>query len=110
MIAERAIIGMLLNGHNLYAVVAVVDDARQNVLLELGVGAHLLGILSHANVALVDEEWVGLGFESLLFPLIGCSGFHTCAENILVWSSCTTRLRPCRNTLAFATIPVTCIL
>jgi hypothetical protein len=66
MIAEAAIVGMLLYGHDLDAVVAVLDDAREDVLAELVVGAHLLGILCHTDMTFVDEERVDIGLVCLM--------------------------------------------
>ena len=45
MISEGAIVGVLLYGHDLYAVVAVSNDAWQHILLELGISSYLLGVL-----------------------------------------------------------------
>ena len=45
MISEGAIVGVLLYGHDLYAVVAVSNDAWQHILLELGISTYLLGVL-----------------------------------------------------------------
>ena len=70
MIAERAIVGMFLYGHNLYAVIAILDDTWQHVLAELVIGAHLLGILTHTHMALVDEQRVLLSFEVALFEVV----------------------------------------
>lgn len=67
VITEGAIIRMLLNRHDLDAVVAILDDARQNVLLELRVSSHLLSILSHTDVALIDQERSGLWLEVFFF-------------------------------------------
>ena len=81
MIAEGAVVGMLGYGHHLNGVVAVFLDARQDVVLELGIGAHFLGILCHADVAFVDEERVGVGLEVLFLELIGlCWRPDLCGE------------------------------
>ena len=63
VVAERAVIGVLLYGHNLYGVVAVGIDARQNLLAKFVIGAHLLLLLGHTDVAFVDEQGRSLGFE-----------------------------------------------
>ena len=68
MIAKRTIIGVFLNGHDLNAVVAVGDDSGKHVFSEFVVGAHLFGILSHADVTLVDEQRRGVGLEILFTP------------------------------------------
>ncbi len=74
MVAEGAVIGMLLDGHDLYGVVAVLGHAWQHVVAELHVGAHLLGVLAHAHVALVDEQRVLLRPEASLLPHVGHGG------------------------------------
>ena len=106
MIAEGAIVRMLLNGHNLDAVVAVLDDARQHIVFELAVGAHFLGVLSHSDVALVDEERVGIGFEFCFLPHIRFLRVpHLCGEDfcLLVLHH---SAHPCRYALTVSTVPV----
>ena len=61
---------MLLDGHDLNAIIAIGNDAWQYIVLKLSISAHLLGILSHSDVALVDEEWIHLSPESLLLPSV----------------------------------------
>ena len=105
MIAEAAIVGMLLNGHDLNAVIAILDDTRQHILLELTVGTHLLGILSHTNMALVDQQRVLIRFERLAFPLVRLLRVpHLCRENlgvlVLYHPSC-----PGWDALPFSTVP-----
>ena len=56
VVAEGAVVRVLLYGHNLNAVVACLDHARQHIVLEFRVGSHLFGILSHADVALINQQ------------------------------------------------------
>ena len=70
MIAERAIVWVLLDGHHLNAVVAFLDNAGQHVFTELIVGAHFLGVLSHAYMAFVNQQRVALGREFLFLPFV----------------------------------------
>ena len=105
MIAEGTIVGVLCNGHHLNGIVAVLLDAWQYVVFELDVGADLLSILCHADVALIDEQRVGVGFEVLLFELIRlCRSPNLCRENlgvlVLHHTGCIGR-----NTLPFSTVP-----
>ena len=65
VVAEGAVVGMLLYGHYLYGVVAVSHDAGQHVGAEFVVGAHALVLLGHAYVALVDEQRLGVGHEAV---------------------------------------------
>ena len=105
VITEGAIIRMLLNRHDLDAVVAILDDARQNVLLELRVSSHLLSILSHTDVALIDQERSGLWLEVFFLPDVRLRipnlGREYFGLLILHHSSC-----PSRDSLAFATFPM----
>ena len=55
VVAERAVVRVLLDGHDLDGVVAVGGDARQHLGAEFVVAAHLFLLLSHADVAFVDE-------------------------------------------------------
>ena len=83
MIAETAIIGMLLYGHNLDAVITVGGNARQHILTELVVRAYLFGILCHADVAFIYQQGRGVRTESLLLPhvrLLRCPNLR--AENL----------------------------
>ena len=41
MIPERRVVGMLLDGHQLNAVIAQFSNPRENVVRELDVGRHL---------------------------------------------------------------------
>ena len=61
---------MFLDSHNLYGVVSVGFNAGKHLILELGVGAHTLTLLRHANVAFVDEQRLGIGYKAFHFPFI----------------------------------------
>ena len=105
MIAEGTVVGMFLNGHNLNAVIAVLDNAGQHILTELTIAAHLLGILPHADVAFVDEQRCALGLEGSLLPDVWSLGIpHLCGEylGLLVLHHAA---RPSRYALALATVP-----
>ena len=106
VIAKRAIVGMLLNSHHLNGIVAVLLDARQYILGEFLIGAHLLGILTHTHVALVNQQRRLVGFEIFLFPLIGFLRVpYLRRENLcLVVLNHTTA--PSGNALAFSPIPL----
>ena len=55
VITEAAIIRMLLNGHNLNAIIAVFHDTRQHIVFKFGVGSYFFSILPHPDVALVNK-------------------------------------------------------
>ena len=74
MVAERAVIRVFLNGHNLYGVIAVGCDARQHEFAELVVGAHAFALLRHAYVAFVYEQGLGVGHEIVVLPFVGAVG------------------------------------
>lgn len=55
VVAETPIVGMLLYGHDLQAVVAIFDDARKNLCAEFVVRAYFFCILRHTYMAFVDK-------------------------------------------------------
>ena len=106
VVAERAVVRMLLDSHNLDAVIAVGDDTRKYVVLELRICAHLLCIFAHSYVALIDEQRTLVRLESLFLPnvrLLGCP--YLSRENlcVLVLNDTT---NPRRDALALATVPL----
>ena len=106
MIAEGTVIGMLLYGHYLNAVIAVLNDTWQHIILELGIGTHFLSILPHTHVTLVNEEGVLLGLKNLFLELVGLLGIpHLCRENLRIIILHHTTA-PGWNTLPFSTIPL----
>ena len=106
MIAEAAIVRMLGNCHDLNAVVAILDDARQNLVLELGVSSHLFCILSHTDVTFIDEQRFSVWLEVLFLPNVrsfGCP--HLCGEDfgVLILHHA---VNPGRDALPFSTVPL----
>ena len=63
MISKGAIIRMLLDGHNLNAIVAILHYTRQDILTEFVIRSHFLCILRHPDVALVDKQRVLVDLE-----------------------------------------------
>ncbi len=74
VIAERAVVGVLLHGHELDGVVAVLGYARQHVAAELVVCPDALLVLGHSDVGLVDEQGIGVGRELADLEFIGMLG------------------------------------
>ena len=105
VIAEGSIIRMLLDSHDLNAVVTILNDTWQHLLLELGVGSNLLSILSHSDMALIDEQRSGVWLEGLLLPLVRLRAPNLRREylGLLILNH---TVSPCRDTLAFSTFPV----
>ena len=64
---------MLLYGHDLDGVIPVGGNAREHFVAEFHVRSYPFALLGHAYVALVDEQWLGVGAEPLHFPFI-CLG------------------------------------
>ena len=97
---------MFLDSHDLYAVVAVFCHARQYVVFELAIGAHLLLFLAHAHMAFVDKQWVGIWLELLHLCLIRLGWIpYLCTEylgDIILHHSGS----PCRDALSFTAIPL----
>ena len=105
VIAEGSIIRMLLDSHDLNAVVTILNDTWQHLLLKLSVGTNLLCILSHSDMALIDEQRSGARLEGLLLPLVRLRAPYLRRENLglLILNH---TVSPCRDTLAFSTFPV----
>ncbi len=70
VVAERAVVRVLLYCHYLDAVIACLDNAWKHVVLKLLVGADLLGILRHTYVALINEQRRSVWLEGFLLPFI----------------------------------------
>ena len=105
MVAETAVVRVLSNCHDLDAVVAVLDDAREHIVLEFCVGSHLFSILSHTDVAFVDEQRVGIWLEILFLPNVRCfRSPNLCGENLRVFILHHS-VDPSRDALAFPTLP-----
>ena len=108
MVAERAIVRMLLDSHYLYAVIAEFSDTRKNVLTELLVSRNFLGISSHTNVAFVDKErlfFLLAVFDIFMFPLKFRCGPNLCGENLgVIILYDTTSIA--RDSFAIASIPL----
>ncbi len=74
---------MLLDGHDLYGIIAALDHAWQHVEPEFLVGAHSLFVLCHAYVAFIDEQRRHIGHEVVHFHLIRLGRSpHLCRENL----------------------------
>ena len=105
VVAETAVVRVLGNGHDLDAVVAILDDAREHIVLEFSVGSHLFRILSHTDVAFVDEQWVSVWLEILFLPNVRCfRSPNLCGENLRVFVLYHS-VNPSRDALAFPTLP-----
>lgn len=56
MVSEGAVVGVLLQGHDLDGIVAQLADARQHGHAEVQVAVHARLLTGHADVALVDAQ------------------------------------------------------
>ncbi len=106
MIAERSIVGMFLYGHNLDAVVAILDDTGQHIFTELIVSTHLLCVLRHTDMALVNQERRLVGPKGLFLPYIGGLRLPYLGGEYLGLLVLYYTLTPCGNTLAVAAVPI----
>ena len=106
MVTERTIIGVFLDSHHLDAVITILDNTWQNIVLKLCIGTHLLGILSHTYMALIDEQRILLRLEVLLFPLIGFLRVPNLSREYLCLIILYYALTPSRDTLSFPTVPL----
>ena len=73
---------MLLDSHNLDGIVAQLHHAWQHFGAEFIVGAHRFFVLRHADVALIDKQWVDRRHEIVDLKLIRLfRAPHLCGEN-----------------------------
>ena len=106
MIAKRAIIRMLLYGHNLYAVVTCFHDTWQHIILKFGVCTNLLGILRHAYVAFVDEQRISGGFKVGCLPCVRLLRTPYLSRENLSLIVLNHAVYPSRDALALTTFPI----
>ena len=105
MVTETAVVGVLLNGHNLDAVIAVAGNVRQYFFLKFEVAAHLLFLLGHADVAFINQQRSGVGLEGALLEFIGfLRSPYLCAEDfgLLVLHHA---VGPGRNAFSLSAVP-----
>ena len=106
VVAETAIVGMLLDGHDLDGIVSGPHHTRQHSGAEFFVRAHALCVLGHANVAFVDEQRVTLGAECAggeSVRLVGLPHLGGKDGRLLILHG---TLAPRRHTLAAAAVPI----
>ena len=106
VIAKRAVVGVLLDSHNLNGIISVGCHARQHIGAELVVASHSLLISCHTYVALIDEQWRCIWLEVFYLEFVGSCGIpHLSREDVGLFV-----LHHAggigRHTLAFSTIPV----
>lgn len=56
VVTERAIVRVLLDRHDLDAVVAELTNPRQHLVLEVGVAVDTRLLAAHAHMALIDAQ------------------------------------------------------
>ena len=106
MIAERPIVGMLLDSHDLDGVVSVLFYTGKDIFPEFVVGTYLFLAGGHAYMGFVDEQRRGVGHKAGLAEPVWLLRFpHLCTENIsgLVLYN---PLAPGWNTFPGTTFPV----
>ena len=68
LVAERSVVGMLLDGHELECVVSGCGDPRQNMLGEFIKRPRPLPFLGHAHMALVNKNRIRRYLEIPILP------------------------------------------
>ena len=69
LVAERSIVRMLLNCHQLNRIVAIFDDARDDIIGEFAVSAYATFLLRHTDMRLVNQQLlIFLRFEFFIRP------------------------------------------
>jgi hypothetical protein len=106
MIAETAIVGVLLYGHYLYTVIAFLLDTRQDVETKFLIGAYSLGILSHADMAFVDKQRAGLTLEMAMTEFIRLLRSPNLGAEYLCLVILHYSLGPCRYALSLTALPL----
>ena len=105
MIAERTIVRVLLDSHDLDGVVAVLGDARENEVTEFGICAYPLLLLGHTDMALIYEQRACVGAETLHLPFVRLGRPHLGGEHMGVLVLHHARGIG-RDTFTAATVPV----
>ncbi|EJX08615.1 membrane protein [gut metagenome] len=106
MVTKTAIIRMFLQCHNLQAVVTLFNDTRQDIFSKFIIGTYLFGILSHTDMAFINQQWIALWLESLLLEYIFLLGIpYLCAEDLGLFILHDTTA-PCRNAFTASTFPI----
>ena len=77
VIAERAVVGVFHDAHELDGVVSGLNDAGQGLYAEFGVSANLSIFLSHANMGFIDEGVANAFFGVGVAPGVGVGGSQT---------------------------------
>ena len=106
MITETSIIRMFLYRHNLNAIIAILDYTRQNIESKLIIGSNLLCILGHADMTLVNKEWIGFRYKRFLFPFVRLFRIPDLGGENLRFFILNDATSPCRDTLSLATFPI----
>ena len=108
MVTEGAVVRMLLDSHDLHAVISEFSDTRKDVLTELFVSRDFLCISSHTDMALVDKErflFLLAVLDGFMFPFIFGHGPYLCGEDLgVIVLHNTTSIA--RDTFAITTIPL----
>ena len=105
MIPETSVIRMFLNRHDLDAVVAGLYDARQDVFFELCVRADFFRVLSHTDMAFINEQRACVDFETVIIPGVGVRGSPDLRGEDFCFVVLNDALSPRGDTFAFAVVP-----
>ena len=72
MVAKRAVVWVLGDGHELHGVISRLLDAWKDVIAELSVCTYALPLGCHANMCLVDKQLAHLrSAEVVMLPVVG---------------------------------------
>ncbi len=106
MIAERAVVRVLLHSHYLDGIVSIADNSRQDALAKLTVRAHFLLILRHTDVALVNQERLCLWTQRLRPPTVRSLGRPDLGRKDMRLLVLHHTIGPSRDALSFPSIPL----
>ncbi len=80
MVSETPVVRMFLNGHDLKAVITILDDSRKDIILEFRIGAHLFCILGHPYMTFIDQQRRSCRYEFFLLPHIAARMPYLCGK------------------------------
>ena len=106
MVSEATIIGMFLDSHNLYAVVAFLGDTWKNLFLKFLIATDLFLLLRHTDMAFIYQQRICRRLENPLLHFIGFLRNPNLGTEyfslFVLYDTCS----PCRNALTATAVPM----
>jgi hypothetical protein len=106
VISETSIIRMLLNSHNLDAVISFFSDTRKYLFAEFVIGPDFFLLLCHSDMAFINQQRIRAGLKRFLLEFIGFLRCPYLGAEYLGLFILNYTCSPSRNTLTLTTIPI----